>query len=201
MQIIERRHRRLPHWTADGATYFVTFRLQDSLPVSLAQEARLERMNIIRTAQQIHRDLTDSEHDRLRNLRRKLELALDKGIGQCWMLNPAIACVVADAIQHFDRERYDLFAWCVMPNHVHAVFRPIGECQLDRILHSWKSFTAHQITRSYGCPRPFWQREYYDRIMRDEQELLRAVRYVQNNPFAAGLTNWPWVSSTTCSAS
>jgi REP element-mobilizing transposase RayT len=198
---IERRRRVLPHWTADNVIYFVTFRLHDSLPASLAESARLERMNIVRTAQQMNRDLSDGERERLRQLRRKLELALDKGHGHCWMRNPAIARIVADALRHFEGERYELLAWCVMPNHVHVVARTAPEWQLSRILHSWKSFTAHQITRLHGCPRPFWQREYYDRIMRNDHELRRAIRYVENNPTAAGLSNWPWVSSTTPSFS
>ena len=201
MQTVERRRRALPHWTADGAIYFVTFRLHDSLPVSLADSVRLERLNIVRTAQQMNRELSVSEEERLRQLRRKLEAELDRGIGQCWMCNPAIARIVADALQHFDGERYDLFAWCVMPNHVHTVVRPESSWQLHEIMHSWKSFTAHQITRSYECPRPFWQREYFDRIMRDEHELHRAIRDVENNPVAARLPNWPWVSSTTSIAS
>lgn len=154
-------------------------------------------MNIVRTAQQMNRDLTDAERERLRQLRRKLELALDKGSGQCWMRDPNIARVVADALQHFDGQRYDLFGWCVMPNHVHAVVGPAPQWQLYRILHSWKSFTAHEIRRSHHCPRPFWQREYFDRIMRDEREFLRAIQYVENNPIAAGLSNWSWVSSST----
>jgi hypothetical protein len=41
----------------------------------------------------------------------------------------------------------------------------------------------------------FWQREYYDRLIRDGDELERAVRYVVNNPERAGLKGWKWVWS------
>lgn len=192
---IQRSHRSLPHWRAPQSIYFVTFRLHDSLPAALVADARFEIHNILRTADQMHRDLSDDEQRRLRCLRRQLELALDKGYGKCWMRNPAIAEIVTGALSYFHHERYELLAWCVMPNHVHAIVQPGNTWDLSQIMHSWKSFTAHRIVREYRCPTPFWQHESYDRIMRDEQELRRAVRYVENNPAAAGLAGWRWVSS------
>ncbi len=100
--------------------------------------------------------------------------------------------MVASAIRHFDGQRYRLYAWCVMPNHVHAVLEPLGAWKLAQILHSWKSFTAHEANRLLKRSGEFWQREYYDRMLRDGREFLRAVEYVGNNPLKAGLRDWPW---------
>ena len=80
-----------------------------------------------------------------------------------------------------------------MPNHVHVVFRPIGNHQLAAILHSWKSYTANAANRILKRTGSFWQREYYDHLIRNEEDFLRIVRYVMNNPVKAGLRDWPWV--------
>jgi len=100
----------------------------------------------------------------------------------------------------FDRERYELRAWVVMPNHVHAVVRPNPAHTLSQILHSWKSFTAHAINKL--LPQkvvPFWQNESYDHLIRDEDDLQRCSTYTLMNPLDAGLCAepqlWPWSSA------
>lgn len=59
--------------------------------------------------------------------------------------DPANAKIVADALRHFDGERYELASFVVMPNHVHVLFRPAGknvladtpdEPQVGIVLHS-----------------------------------------------------------------
>jgi putative DNA methylase len=98
-----------------------------------------------------------------------------------------------------------------MPNHVHAVFQPIlpdgqrleldapepvGEREdsvspLSIIMHSLKSYTAHEANKLLTRTGSFWQRESYDHWIRDEDELERIVLYVQANPIKAGLVSRP----------
>ncbi|MGH9859223.1 MAG: transposase [Candidatus Acidiferrales bacterium] len=80
-----------------------------------------------------------------------------------------------------------------MPNHVHAVFSPLALHTLESILHSWKSFTGTAANRLLALSGAFWQREYFDHLVRNQRSLARIVHYVQNNPAKAGLENWPWV--------
>jgi REP element-mobilizing transposase RayT len=80
-----------------------------------------------------------------------------------------------------------------MPNHVHVVLRVLPGNKLADVVHSWKSFTAKQANELLGRRGSFWQREYYDHLIRDEQELERAMRYVSENPAKAGLRDWKWV--------
>ena len=80
-----------------------------------------------------------------------------------------------------------------MPNHVHVVLHLSPQIDLASILHSWKSFTAKKINGLLGCTGEFWQREYYDHLVRNEGDLERVVRYVAQNPAKAGLANWDWV--------
>jgi hypothetical protein len=80
-----------------------------------------------------------------------------------------------------------------MPNHVLVVCRLLPGQELSKVLHGWKSFTARKANEILGRGGAFWQREYYDRLIRDGDELGRAVRYVVNNPERAGLKGWKWV--------
>ena len=124
-----------------------------------------------------------------------MEAYLDAGHGACWLHQPAIARLVADALGHFDGQRYRLHAWCVMPNHVHLIVEPLSGHELPGLLHSWKSFTAKAANRLLGRTGEFWQEEYYDHLIRDAEDYAHALRYLLENPAQAGLNNWPWVWS------
>ncbi len=188
------RHGFLPHWEMDGGTYFVTFRLDDSLPDSVVRAYRIERENIIKTTAHLNRDLTEDESDRLRKLYSdRIESYLDAGSGACYLKKDAIAELVKNALFFFDGQRYKLAAWCIMPNHVHVVFRPFEGYLLEKILHSWKSFTANKANEMLSLKGYFWQKEYYDHLIRNGSEFVRMVEYVLDNPEKAGLQDWPWV--------
>jgi REP element-mobilizing transposase RayT len=100
--------------------------------------------------------------------------------------------VIAGALHHFDGDRYELEAFVVMDDHVHIVVS-VDRTRLERIVHSWKSFTAHALVGA-GRASPVWQREYYDRIVRDEAEFHRLVAYVEYNPRERWpeIRDYPW---------
>jgi REP element-mobilizing transposase RayT len=87
-------------------------------------------------------------------------------------LTPSERTVVVHAMKYFENQRYQLPAYVVMDDHVHVLVMPIHENRLRRIVHSWKSFTASRLTQEYGRRAPVWQREYFDRIVRDDDELM-----------------------------
>jgi REP element-mobilizing transposase RayT len=124
---------------------------------------------------------------------RQIDRCLDVGLGDCWLREPKVATLVAGALNHFNGDRYDLFAWSIMPNHVHVVFRPLGEEGLAPILHSWKSYTGTRANRILRRSGPFWQKEYFDHLVRSDEDLWRFCRYVRDNPVKGGLRDWPWV--------
>lgn len=188
----------LPHWELDGATYSLTFRLADSLPAHVVATLLDERRAIVRSITQGSRPLTMLERmeiDRLFSVR--LDLQLDAAYGRCELGQPELASIVSTALTFFDGDRYELASWCVMPNHVHAVMTPASGWRLDTILQSWKSYTSKQINKILGRQGRFWQREYFDRVIRDREDFVQAVGYVLNNPVKAGLSDWPfvWASS------
>ena len=184
----------LPHWEKDSATYFVTFRLGDSLPQSVLHQILSERASVLATAAQAGRSLS---RDELRKLDRpstaKIERYLDSGTGACHLKEPTIANIVVSTLRHFDDKRYRLLAWCVMPNHVHVIAHLFPGQTLPSVIHSWKSFSAKKCNEVLQEKVSFWQREYYDHLVRDVSEFERIVQYVVDNPVKAGLHDWPWV--------
>jgi REP element-mobilizing transposase RayT len=178
-----RRRRTLPHWETGRAIYFITFRLADSLP----------REALLRICSGLYQ--TPNPTSQNRRLSPQLEKFLDSGAGACYLGRPEIAALVAEALGTFAGLRYRLFAWCLMPNHLHAVIEPIGEWSLATIVHTWKSFTAKRANQLLHRTGEFWQREYYDHVIRNGDDYTQIIRYVLENPSKAGLANRPWVGT------
>lgn len=196
----------LPHFELQDSTYFVTFRLDGTLPKRVVQEFEQERHNIQQIAKNANRELSDQELTRLKYLEStKIQEYLDKGVGECWLREPSIAEMVKKAIGYFDGSRYVSHALCIMPNHVHWVLSPLEsfsaktETPLSSIMHSIKSYTSHQANLLLKRKGTFWSREYYDHLVRSPEQFGRVLIYVLENPVKAGLCKtweeWPW---TTC---
>jgi REP element-mobilizing transposase RayT len=188
----------LPHWYRDNATYAVTFRLADSFPASVLHAYRREKDEL----QQRLAKAEDEGGTRLtENLRTQLGTCTGRGsrpfstkaIGEAWMKKPEIAAVVRDALLHFAGERYDLGAWCVMPNHVHMILSPREGHSLSDILHSIKRHSAREANRLLGRGGDFWQKESYDHIVRDADDYWNQWAYILRNPKSAGLDDWEFV--------
>jgi REP element-mobilizing transposase RayT len=179
--------RNLPHWRQDGATYFVTFRLADSLPQSKLRELRefkaeWERRNPDPRSR-------DQMEDLARETMRRVEKWLDAGAGSCLLRASTYAAVVVEKLQYFADTRYQLGCYVVMPNHVHVAVRPLhpGEFPLEDLIGSWKKFSAVEINRCQSQVGPLWQEEAFDRMIRDEEHLFRVIRYIGSNPELAGI--------------
>lgn len=187
----------LPHFKVERGTYFVTYRLADSLPRELQERFR-EQLRILATT-------TEAERQRLiGNLRvehaREIERQLDRGLGRCHLCRSEIARLVVEALRYFDEKRYHLHEWVVMPNHVHALLTPVLPHRLGEIVKAWKQYSALRANRFLGCQgERFWQTESFDRWVRNEAERVRIVRYIRENPVRAGLctgeADWPWSSA------
>ena len=191
---------KLPHLKKAGAVYFVTFRLGDSLPGHEVARLKHERQVILEQARAAKSPLTWYEEEKLLAWYcDKVEALLDAGQGACWLSKREIADLVAGALKHFRGQRYELRAWVVMPNHVHAVVWPMPSHTLSDLLHSWKSFTSKAANKLLGRTGEFWQQESFDHWIRDDAEHARLVAYVENNPVKARLCHapedWKWSSA------
>lgn len=191
----------LPHLKREGATYFVTLRQAGTLPRDVLARFRQEREAIVQHAVAAKRPLSWHEQQELFNwYSNRVDKFLDAGHGPCHLRDPELAGIVAQAIRFFERIRYELHAWVVMPNHVHGVVRPKPGFSLSEILHSWKSFTSHEINERIA-PKivPLWQGESYNHLIRDDDDLHRTCHYTIMNPVNAGLSTqaegWQWSSA------
>ena len=183
----------LPHWTAKGGIYHVRFRLADSLPESIRRELSSEKIRLLALTDNSKDILTRYDRKRLVVLwSEKMEKALDAGYGSCVLKSDSLASIVAEAITFFEGERYRLYSWCIMPNHVHVVAQPLGEFALSQIIHTWKSFTAKRCNAQLGRSGEFWQKESYDHLVRDDDDLRHCIDYVYLNSEKAGLMDWKW---------
>ena len=116
---------------------------------------------------------------------------LDRHLGSAFMRDPRCARIVAEALLHGDGQRYALQAWCVMPNHVHALIATNAETELGQIVHAWKRFTTRRINELLGRTGRVWAKDYFDRFIRNDQHFETTKSYIENNPVVSRLCDAP----------
>lgn len=211
----------LPHIDVPGLIQHITFHLADSLPRSAIERMEQELASLPEAKREIAH-------------RQRIQELLDSGLGSCVLGEPVCAEIVQDSLLFGDGDRYHLFAWVVMPNHVHVLIEQIPGWPMWKVVQSWKRHTSRQIHRlglpslvpgSSSCTRPaqparpdtdcnsviptnadyksarpaLWQRDYWDRFIRNDRHFLIAKRYIEENPVVAGLATspeaWSWGSA------
>lgn len=204
--------RRLPHYQPAHATFFVTYRLAGSLPHEVVKELMKEQ------------DAARKQIEKVKDPKRKERLSEELGMryfgrfdnyldtiqsGNKWLSNDAVAGIVNEAILHREGDVYDLFAFSIMPNHVHQVFSLAGRLPqpparqskvspyiVTNLLSNLKKFTALHSNLILNRKGQFWQHESYDHVVRDNGELMRIIQYIAYNPVNAGLCrgwqDWKW---------
>jgi REP element-mobilizing transposase RayT len=177
--------RRLPHWRQSGATYFITFRLADSLPQSLLHQWQHERAIWLRW----HPPPWGADEQLAYEERftSRLQEWLDAGVGACHLRRSDVRAKVEHSLLHFDGKRYAIDAFVLMPNHVHAVIAPTDDYDLSMILRGIKGVSANECNKLLRRKSSFWMEESYDHIVRDANELTIFRVYVSENPGKAGL--------------
>lgn len=201
--------RNLPHFYRQNSTYFITYRLKNSIPINILKELR-ERKEFNKAfkskAEKYKSDKKFfAEYDNI----------LDKNSKIQFLKEPKVARIVCDSLHFYDKKEYGLICYTVMPNHVHLVFHLLEETQIGKsvlqnqsqirksasrnvtqtfqservslIMKSIKGYSALESNKIVNRKGSFWQSESYDHIVRDEDELLRIIKYVIYNPVKAGL--------------
>ncbi len=165
----------IPHFNSSEVIQFITYKLQDSIPPDIqTQIDALEKSS-------------DADNAPFHP---KIEKILGAGYGSCVLQQPVNAHYVIDTWKFHHPHKYHLFAWVVMPNHVHVLIKPNKDCPLSQIVQSWKSYTAKQIKKEQTNPPSrikIWQRDYWDRFIRDEDDFYSTLNYIHENPVRAGL--------------
>jgi REP element-mobilizing transposase RayT len=184
------RHGQLPHWYQPGVTYFITMRLEDSVPQALVRSWHGERDVWLRE----HgigvgadwklrlRKAPELEREYHARFTKRYMTYLDRGYGRCVLRDERAATIVAESLHHFDGDRYELGDFVVMPNHVHLLVCLIGETEIEAQCRSWKKYTATQINRLLGTSGRMWQAESFDHLVRSPEQFEYFRWYIANNP-------------------
>jgi len=136
--------RRLPHWRQIGVAYFVTFRLADSVPQPLLHQWRCERTIWLRWHPSPWR--ADEQREYEERFIGRIQEWLDAGMGACHMRRSHVRSQVERCLLQFYGKRYDLDAFVLMPNHVHAVIKPEPGYDLSMLLQGIKGVSANCLT-------------------------------------------------------
>jgi putative transposase len=211
--------RNLPHIQPPGATFFVTFRLDGSIPQTVVRQWNREREWLTHLARTNPTHYDEVKRDFERAWFKKFELLLDGAtVGPVWLNDERVASVVAESLHYRHGRVYRLDAFTIMSNHVHTVIKPLPVGQgedtllnlgakdspaddveyqsLAAIMQSLKGYTAFRANQLLGREGEFWAHESYDHWIRDNDEWQRIVAYVLNNPLKAGYVkrwqDWTW---------
>ena len=174
---------RLPHWDQPGATYFLTMRLADSLPAGLVAQWADERAQWLKWNPEPWSDAQEQEYRE--RFSGTIERWLDEGHGECLLRRPEVRAAVAEVLTKFDRDRYWHHAWVLMPNHAHVLFSLKEGLVLSEQIKSWKGVSSRAagiVLRRTMTDPAFWQKDYFDRVVRDQQHFWNCARYVRRNP-------------------
>ncbi len=157
----------LPHIDALGYYQFVTFRTYDSLD------------DFVFGIRQ--KEISDKQK----------EYAIDQYAdhsGKGAYLNGEIMTFLKEYLVSKDKVLYDLIAFCIMPNHVHIVFKQNQD--LPTVMQRIKGATAYHINKMLQRKGTFWEENYYDKVIRDDKHFDTVYTYVKNNPLKAGLKDF-----------
>lgn len=207
--------RSLPHWRQRGATYFVTFRQDDSIPAAVLAEWLDIREHWYRAHgldprwkvsaperfDAVYCDIPEEVRRAFERERpRMLHEELDRCHGSCVLRQDDVRQHLINSLAFFHGQRLWMGDYVVMPNHTHAIIQPFHGWELEDLLGSVKKHTSRRIgewltlqsstvqLRGPVHSRPrFWQYESYDHIVRDAEELAIFRRYIAGNPMSAKL--------------
>jgi Transposase and inactivated derivatives len=194
----------LPHIQPENGCFFITFRLTNTISQAILIEMLEERRKEERIIQQGFTG--EAYQNEIYGLNKKYFGRYDAWLDRCdhgsaWLKDEHIAKVVMEQIQRLNNIRYNLLAYCIMPNHVHllidaANFSQISTSNLDGMTRMYpltdtlgllKGSTARYCNQILGRSGAFWHHESYDHNVRNSQELERIIRYILANPVKAGL--------------
>ena len=171
---------KLPHWHQNNKIQFITFRLADSLPQEKLAELTAFKEQWLAAHPQPWDQKTKDEYDY--TIRRKIDRWLDQGFGECILQREDIRQIVANTLLLYHGRRYNLYRFVIMPNHVHLLLSPIGKEVSTRFIGSVKQYTANAINQALGRKGQVWQRNFFDRLVRDGNNFEAYVYYINQNP-------------------
>lgn len=192
--------RNLPHILPQDGLFFVTFRIQNSLPLYLLLKLKSDYQKEITKTKKTVRNSTILK-SRLAEIFDEYFIDFDTALDQYkteynLTENTTVAQIITYAIEFLNNKDYKLISYCIMPNHVHLIIYKLKK-PLFHIMKVLKGYTAKEINKILHRKGSFWHSESYDNVIRSRNELYTKILYTLNNPVKAGLVysykNWPYL--------
>ena len=185
-------HRNLPHWRQKGVTYFVTFRLADSIPLSVLlawQDERRRWMSAHHVTNDTYASIPLKERRKFeRRMGSLLHIELDRAYGCCLLKKKVNARLLSSSLTHFHGVRCWTGDFVVMPNHVHLLLCPFDGFPLEKLMQSVKLYCSRRLDDRDQMGGRVFQPDSYDRIVRNREELAAYRKYIEGNGHKAGLS-------------
>jgi len=156
----------LPHINLLGYYQFVTFRTQDSLDDYITR---------------VRKEKIDSKKQEY-----LIDRYLDNSLKGAYLNNEVLE-FLKDFLKSLDKEIYELIAFVVMPNHIHILFKQIED--LDITIKKIKGESAYRINKILARQGKFWEKNYYDKIIRDKKQFWLVYDYIKYNAIKANLAD------------
>ena len=104
-------------------------------------------------------------------------------------------------INHVHKTGIRLYAYCIMPDHLHVLVSPSATCGIIRFVGEYKNLTQRAVWTT-GWRGAFWQTSFWDHFVRDDEDLRTVVEYILQNPVRKGLVSqwreYPFSGSLEC---
>jgi REP element-mobilizing transposase RayT len=176
----------LPHYDGRALPQSISLHLADAVPKTVIEGWKREL------------NTKNSVQDKML-LRARIEKYADQGYGKAFLKDHRVAQMVQRTLLNDDGKRYRLFAWVVMPNHIHLLLTRFERDTLAEIMQSFKSITSHKANKSLSRSGQFWMLDYFDRYIRNAKHFKKSIEYIEDNPVKAGLclrpSDWPYSSA------
>ncbi|MBN2602024.1 MAG: transposase [Candidatus Marinimicrobia bacterium] len=184
----------LPHYQPQSGIFFITYRLNYELPAELVNELQQQKQEFARQNKVKKPNKTAS----LNFEKRQFDF-IDNYLALCqkgpkYLSNPDVANIVSDSLFIMNSIQYELYCYCIMPNHVHILIKPLKKkddsyYSLAEILKGHKGSTARRANVILETKGKFWHIESYDHLVRSQEEFENIVHYIVNNPVKAKLVD------------
>lgn len=186
IQEITRWGHKLPHWQqGNNPAYFITFRLRDSIPIKIARQIETQRKHWTHEHPKPWDASTALEYHKTFSTR--IDKLLDENYGDCILQKEDIRRPLIETLRGQDQKHYLLHNWVIMPNHVHILATIPSATNLGAVIGTWKRLSAIRINRISNTSGSIWQKNYFDRIIRDWDHFQRVAKYIRKNPRNAKL--------------
>lgn len=170
----------LPHWFQENKLIYDTLRIGDSIPFDILQDYLKKKDEFTKLHQKPWSPETKTIFEI--QIKRVIEKYLDSGYGACYFKDPMVREIIEEEFEKFNGIRYQLFDYVIMPNHMHFLILPSPEIDYDKLIGNIKRKTAIKINSYLKRNGQVWQREGFDRIVRDYKNLVEIIQYIHDNP-------------------